>query len=207
MELDIDKIGEYSRQELREYYASHTIEDSTKMFRARALWEWRKKTKYCSCCGTELIESKDVTAMECPNCKQQIFPRIDPCIIVLIKRYVTDDAGNKKMQILLARHAQRNQDIYALIAGFVEAGEPIETTVKREIFEETGITVKNIEYRGSQSWPFPQQLMLAFHAEYESGKITLQEDEISDAQWFDPDNLPASPAPGSIAYQLIHGEV
>ena len=136
--------------------------------------------------------------MKCPNCGELLFPRIDPCIIVLVRK------GDK---ILLARHTQRNQDIYACLAGYVEAGETIENAVRREIFEETGIKVKNIQYRGSQSWPFPRQLMLAFYADYESGEIKVQEEEIEDAKWFDINDLPATPAPGSIAYKLIHGEI
>ena len=135
-----------------------------------------------------------MTARVCPDCGNIIYPRIDPCIIVLVY---------KEGKILLARHVQRNQDIYACIAGFVEAGEPIEHAVEREIMEETGLKVKNIRYFGSQSWPFPAQLMFGFIADYESGEISLQAEEISDAQWFDPDHCPASPQPGSIAYRLI----
>ena len=198
MESIISNIDSYSRQELRQFYAEHDEETASKVFRAKALSEWRKKTVFCPRCGARLVESKDFTAMQCPDCGELLFPRIDPCIIVLVRK------GEK---ILLARHAQRNQDIYACLAGFVEAGETIENAVRREIFEETGIKVKNIQYRGSQSWPFPQQLMLGFYADYESGEITLQKEEITDAQWFDRDNLPASPAPGSIAYKLIHNEI
>lgn len=198
LEEIISNIDSYSRQELRQFYAEHDEETASKVFRAKALSEWRKKTVFCPRCGAKLVESKDFTAMQCPDCGELLFPRIDPCIIVLVRK------GEK---ILLARHAQRNQDIYACLAGFVEAGETIENAVRREIFEETGIKVKNIQYRGSQSWPFPQQLMLGFYADYESGEITLQKEEITDARWFDRDNLPASPAPGSIAYKLIHGEI
>ena len=111
---------------------------------------------------------------------------------------------SKGDKILLARHAQRNQDVYTCLAGFVEAGESIEHAVRREIMEETGIKVKNIKYFGSQSWPFPANLMFGFTAEYESGEITPQADEIADAQWFDRDNSPATPPKGSIAYKLIH---
>ena len=198
LEEIISNIDSYSRQELRQFYAEHDEETASKVFRAKALSEWRKKTVFCPRCGAKLVESNDFTAMQCPDCGELLFPRIDPCIIVLVRK------GEK---ILLARHAQRNQDIYACLAGFVEAGETIENAVRREIFEETGIKVKNIQYRGSQSWPFPQQLMLGFYADYESGEITLQKEEITDAQWFDRDNLPASPAPGSIAYKLIHNEI
>lgn len=194
----ISHIDEYSRQELRQFFAEHDEETSMKVARAKALSEWRKKTVFCPRCGTRLIEDAELTAMKCPECGELLFPRIDPCIIVLVRK------GEK---ILLARHTQRNQDIYACLAGYVEAGETIENAVRREIFEETGIKVRNIQYRGSQSWPFPQQLMLAFYADYESGEIKVQEEEIEDAKWFDRNNLPATPAPGSIAYKLIHGEV
>ena len=96
--------------------------------------------------------------------------------------------------------------MYTCIAGFMEAGESAENAVKREVKEEVGLNIKNIRYRGSQSWPFPDQLMLGFTAEYESGELKLQKEEIADAQWFDRDNCPASPKPGSIAYRLIHEE-
>jgi NAD+ diphosphatase len=195
----LSNIDSYSRQELRQFYAEHDEETSSKVFRAKALSEWRKKTVFCSRCGARLVESSAFTAMQCPDCGELLFPRIDPCIIVLVR---------KEGKILLARHTQRNQDIYACLAGYVEAGETIENAVRREIFEETGIRVRNIQYRGSQSWPFPQQLMLGFYADYESGEITCQKEEIEDARWFDPDNLTvATPAPGSIAYKLIHNEI
>ena len=87
----------------------------------------------------------------------------------------------------------------------MEAGETIEQTVVREVREETGLTVKNVRYAGSQSWPFPDQLMLAFYCEWERGEIQVQMEELKQAQWFDKENLPKIPAPGSVAYNLIHG--
>ena len=113
---------------------------------------------------------------------------------------------SKADEILLAQHKNRGDGMYSCIAGFVEMGETIENAVKREVLEETGITVKNIRYVGSQAWPFPDQLMLAFRAEYESGEITIQEDELSDAQWFKRQTLPKVPGPGSVAHNLINGE-
>lgn len=179
---------------MREYFYGHTEQEAMLASRAKALISWRQNTKFCSKCGAMLQKHEGLTARVCPNCGQVVFPRIDPCIIVLVKR---------DGKILLARHVQRNQDIYACIAGFIEAGETVEHAVEREILEETGLKVKNIRYFGSQSWPFPSQLMLGFTAEWESGEIKVQEEEISDAQWFDPHHCPASPAPGSIAYRLI----
>lgn len=185
----------YKRIPLREFYSTHNEDENFFAFRAKALFEWRKNTKFCSACGTKLKPHPVQTAFVCPDCGKIFFPKIEPCIIVLI---------SKDEKILLARHVNRNQDIYACIAGFMEAGESAEEAVRREIREEVGITVKNIVYRGSQSWPFPDQLMLGFTADYESGDLKLQKEEIADAQWFDRNNCPASPKPGSIAYNLIH---
>lgn len=190
----------YIIKPLREFYAENLKNKDIRfqVFRAKSLLNWRFSNKFCCHCGKPLDEHPLLTARICPECKNIIFPRIEPCIIVLVTK------GDK---ILLARHVQRNQNIYACIAGFIEAGESAEHAVEREVFEETGIKVTNIQYRGSQSWPFPDQLMLGFTAEYESGEIKLQKEELQDAQWFDRKNCPATPKPGSIAYQLIHGEI
>lgn len=188
----------YKRVALRQMYADMGEDDVLPYFRAKALAEWTANTRFCPRCGTRLVESETQTAMVCPDCKNIVFPRIDPCIIVLV---------NKGDKILLARHVQRNQDIYACIAGFMEVGESVEQCVRREIMEETGLKVKNIKYYGSQSWPFPQQMMLGFTAEYESGELKLQEEELSDAKFFDRDKCPANPRPGSIAYRMIHEPV
>lgn len=188
----------YTTKTIRQFFNESDEPTVFRVSRAKAIANWRQSTQFCCTCGTKLIESKEFTARQCPQCGKIHFPRIEPCVIVLVSR------GDK---ILLARHVQRNQDIYACIAGFIEGGESAEHAVQRELQEEIGITVKNIRYRGSQSWPFPDQLMLGFTAEYESGEICLQKDEIADAQWFSRDNCPASPQPGSIAYKLIHGEI
>ena len=189
----------YEVKTLRQAFADSKDEEETfRMSRARALATWNARTKYCCQCGTELTDAEELTAKVCKTCNRSIFPQIEPCMIVLV---------NKGDKILLARHAQRNTVFYSCLAGFIEAGESAEHAVAREIEEEVGIKVKNIKYRGSQSWPFPDQLMLAFTAEYESGEIKKQEDEIADAQWFDRSDLPTTPNPGSIAYKLIHQEI
>ncbi|WP_141102371.1 NAD(+) diphosphatase, partial [Acinetobacter baumannii] len=94
-------------------------------------------------------------------------------------------------------------NMYGLIAGFVEVGETLEEAVQREALEEVGLKLKNIQYMSSQPWPFPSNLMIAFRAEYESGEISLQEDEIADAQFFKFDQLPEIPFKGSIAHAMI----
>lgn len=181
---------------IRAKFAELGVDSCFSLSRAKALLEWRYNTRFCGRCGSELRNHETLTARVCPECGNLIFPRIEPCIIVVVSR-----ADGK---ILLAKHVQRNQQIYACIAGFMEAGETAEQAVRREILEETGLHVRNVRYYGSQSWPFPSQLMLGFTAEYESGELHLQAEELDDAQWFDRDNCPASPQPGSIAYRLIH---
>ena len=165
--------------------------------RAAALLNWLHNIQCCSFCGTHLRLSSAETAQECPQCGRIFFPVIAPCIIVLI---------NKGEKILLARHVQHTTDLYTCIAGFIEAGESAEDAVIREVYEEVGLKVKNIRYRGSQSWPYPNQLMLAFRAEYVSGDITVQKEELSEAAWFTRDALPPVPLPGSAAYRLICGD-
>lgn len=184
--------------QLREYFSSHSEEDITAAARMKGLLNWRRVTVYCPACGTALKDHPTENARICPACGKVHYPRIEPCVIAVIKR------GD---EILLLRHKQRNQDIYACLAGFVEAGETLEHALKREVREETGLEIKNIQYAGSQSWPFPDQLMIGFYADYESGEIKIQEDEISDARWFRRDNLPNCPRPGSISWKLIHFDI
>ena len=166
--------------------------------RAHSLLKWRKKKRYCSKCGTLMIDDKYETARLCPKCQEKLYPQVTPAVIVLIE---------KGDEILLARHIQRNNDIYTCLAGFVEPGESAKQAVVREIREEVGIEVQNIRYITSQAWPFPDQLMLAFKAEYKSGEIIPQEDEIEEAKWFKKNDLPAIPKEGSVAWSLITGEI
>ncbi len=162
--------------------------------RAHGFLSLRQYYKYCPSCGAPFSDHTQETALVCTGCNKLLFPRIEPAIIVLISK------GN---QILLAKNKLR-PDFYSCIAGFVEHGESLEQCVQREVKEETGLEIQNIRYSHSQPWPFPDQLMLGFFAEYKSGDIVLQESELSDAQWFDLDNLPVIPKEGSIAYDLIH---
>ncbi len=143
-------------------------------------------------------DDKYETARKCILCGHVTFPVIAPAMIVLVEK---DDS------ILLARHSQRNTDIFTCLAGYVEYGESAEESVAREVREEVGIEIENIRYVTSQSWPFPDQLMLAFRANWKSGELTPCRDEIDEAHWFSRDNLPAIPKPGSVAHMLITGEL
>lgn len=191
----IDPGDGYERRTLRGFFAERGEEEALPYFRAKALTEWLRRTRFCPRCGARLQPGDRATAMFCPECANMIFPRIEPCVIMLVSR------GN---DILLALHRNRNIRFHSCLAGFIEAGESAEHAVQREIMEETGIRVRNIRYFGSQGWPFPSQLMLGFTAEYESGEIRVQEEELQSAAWFPRNACPATPPPGSLAYRLIH---
>lgn len=163
--------------------------------RALGLVNWHNQTRYCPTCGSPLADSPAEVARVCAPCDRTIFPRISPAIIVLVRK------GDR---ILLARHTHRNQDIYACIAGFLEHGESLEDCVRREVREEVGIEIANVRYAGSQSWPFPDQHMVAFYADWASGELIPDPAEIDEARWFDPKNLPNTPAPGTVAWKLIN---
>ena len=158
------------------------------------LLEWEGATRYCGRCGGEMAPAKEMNARACTGCGLVVFPRISPAVIVLVER---------NGQVLLARATRFAAELYSVLAGFVEPGESLEETVHREIREEVGIQVKNIRYFGSQPWPFPDSLMVGFIAEYAGGEIRIDETEIDDAGWFDPDRLPMIPGKMSIARKLI----
>lgn len=164
--------------------------------RALGLLNWRRQTRYCGRCGAPMAEHPVEIARQCTACGNVVWPDVSPAVIVRVER---DDG-----KILLARHAYRNRDIFACIAGHLDTGETAEECVRREVREETALEIDSIRYRGSQHWPFPNQLMLAFTARYASGTIRVQETELLEAGWFDPAHLPPTPPPGSVAYKLIH---
>lgn len=165
--------------------------------RAHGFLRLRSEYRFCPTCGKALVDDGKFAARKCTGCGKLIFPRIEPAVIVLVSK------GEK---ILLAVNKNYKTKRYSCIAGFVEHGETVEECVRREVLEETGLCVKNICYRGSQPWPFPDQLMLAFTAEWESGEIKIQEEELLSAQWYDRNNLPDNISPkGSAAYNLIFG--
>ncbi len=155
---------------------------------------WEESSKFCGYCGTELTRLPKEWGKQCNNCNNHHFPRIHPCSIGLVI---------KGDEILLVRKPEWIKDRYGLVAGFVEFGESLEESMVREIAEETGITVNNVRYLGSQSWPFPSQIMNGFVTDYVSGEIKLQEDELEAADWFKLDELPNLPPRRSIARYLI----
>lgn len=179
---------------LRELF-DHVDEDLFMLAgRASQIVDWDRNHQYCGRCGTPTNDRHDERSRVCPSCGFTHYPHIAPAIIVAIIR---------ENRILLA-HADRFQSkFYSVLAGFVEPGETFEACVMREVMEEVGIKVRNIRYFGSQPWPFPNSLMVGFTAEHESGEITIDGVEITEAGWFPANNLPRIPGRISIARRLI----
>jgi|TARA_B110000438_G_C15807396_1_gene648066 NAD+ diphosphatase len=187
-------IGGESRS-LRSLLFGKSDDDFTVAGKASQILDWYNSHRFCGSCGTLTIQHESQRAVICESCKAQYFPRINPCVIMLVVR------GN---EILLARSARFKSGFFSCLAGFIEVGETAEDTVLREVKEEVGIEVQNIQYIKSQSWPFPSQLMLGYLAEYKSGDIVPEPGEIEEAGWYDVNNLPNAPAPGiSVAGELI----
>jgi NAD+ diphosphatase len=162
--------------------------------RAVQIIDWDRTHQFCGRCGARTKTHPTERAKECPQCGTLHFPRLAPAIIVLVER---------GREMLLARARRFPTAMYSTLAGFVEPGETLEEAVVREVQEETGITVKEIRYFGSQPWPFPHSLMIGFTASYAGGQITLSDEENVDAGWFTADNLPSLPDKMSIARKLI----
>ncbi|MBF0278074.1 MAG: NAD(+) diphosphatase [SAR324 cluster bacterium] len=162
--------------------------------RAQQIIEWNRTHQYCGKCGQKTSMHSEECSRVCDPCSLRFYPRLSPAIIVLVSR---------EEELLLARGPRTPENFYSTLAGFVEAGESAEECVHREVKEEVGICIKKLNYFNSQAWPFPNSLMLGFHAEYESGELVLQKDEIIDAQWFHYSNLPKHPGRVSISGWLI----
>ena len=162
--------------------------------KAEELLYWDGNTQYCGRCGAPM-KRETAISKRCTNCGKEVWPQVCPAIIVRIRK--GDD--------ILLVHARnfRRSEMYGLVAGFVETGETLEECVIREVREEVGLTVANIRYFGSQPWPYPCGLMIGFTADYVSGDLCLQEEELSRAGWFNRDNLPPIPDKMSIARRLI----
>jgi len=164
--------------------------------RAAQIHHWQSDHQYCSRCGHPCNQHDHELAMVCTHCDYRQYPRINPCVIVLVTK---DDKA------LLARNSRFKGGFYSCLAGFIEAGESAEQALHREVLEEVGIEIGNFDYYGSQSWPFPHSLMLGFYAEWKSGKIVPDGEEIIEVDWFDAGHLPEIPTHGSIAHSLIDG--
>ena len=162
--------------------------------RASEIVEWERAHRFCGRCGGRTEACGEPLARRCVECGSLHFPRLSPAVLVSVTR------GDR---ILLARSAHFPPGMFSTLAGFVDPGESLEETVVREVREEVGIEVANVRYFGSQPWPFPSSLMVAFTAEHASGELTPDPAEIEEAAWYAADEIPTVPPPISLARALI----
>jgi len=166
--------------------------------RALQLIDWDRTHQYCGACAAPTRARTEERSRQCPECGLTVYPRLAPAVMCLARRGT---------ELLLARQARFPHGMYSALAGFVEPGETLEQCVEREVQEEVGVRVRGLRYFASQPWPFPHSLMIAFHAEFESGEIRVDGVEIEEAQWFDIGRLPRIPARISIARRLIDAAI
>jgi len=173
-------LGEF--QELRFLGTVLPPDEANLAAHARALVIWHASQMFCGICGSPAHSAAAGNSRVCANkdCGREIFPRVDPAIIVL----VSDGEC-----CLLGHQANWPEGLYSTIAGFVEPGESLEDAVRREVYEETNVHVGKVSYHSSQPWPFPSSLMLGFVAEATSRDILLNDGELDDARWFTREDL------------------
>lgn len=159
------------------------------------LYRWYESRKYCGRCGKKMRPHEKERMMYCLECGNQEYPRIMPAVIIGV---VDGD------RILMSKYADRDFKKYALIAGFAEIGESIEDTVRREVMEEVGLKVKNIRYYKSQPWSFSDTLLLGFYADLDGDdKVTLDEEELELAEWFERDKIPVKESDLSLTNEMM----
>jgi NAD+ diphosphatase len=174
------ELGEF--QDLRYLGTVLPADEANLIAHARALVLWHASQVFCGICGSAAQPGAAGNSRICTNdaCRREIFPRVDPAIIVLVE---------KGESCLLGRQQNWPEGRYSTIAGFVEPGESLEDAVRREVYEETNIRVGRVSYHSSQPWPFPAALMLGFIAEAKTADIVLNDGELEDAQWFTREQL------------------
>lgn len=193
--FSIDQVNYYLiREEALDRLPGYTMEDiiifrnlgpqvnGFALITGYQLHNWYESRKFCGKCGHPLVPDARERMMYCPHCKNTEYPKISPAVIVGVRN------GNR---LLMSKYAGGTARRYALIAGFAEIGETLEETVKREVMEEVGLKVKNIEYYKSQPWSLSSSLLMGFYCDLEgSDQIVLEEDELSEAQWFEREEIP-----------------
>ncbi|MCI6061032.1 MAG: NAD(+) diphosphatase [Dorea sp.] len=193
--IDPDNFPEYHLED-KQYFRS--ARPKYRQFAAVTGWQlyrWYQSRRYCGRCGEPMIQDEKERMMRCPQCGLMEFPKICPAVIIGLTH------GNK---ILMSKYAGREFKKYALLAGFNEIGESIEETVRREVMEEVGLKVKNIRYYKSQPWSFTDTLLLGFFCELDGDDtITLDQDELALAEWFEREEMPVKEEDLSLTNEMM----
>ena len=156
---------------------------------------WYKNHRFCGRCGKPLQHGKTERMVYCPDCKTMLYPQICPAVIVAVRN------GNK---LLVSKYANRHYTRMALLAGYTEIGETIEQTVHREVMEEVGIKVKNLQFYKSQPWCFTDTLLFGFWCDLDGDDtLTVDTNELAMAQWVERENLPDDPEKASLTMEMM----
>ena len=185
--------GESVWMELRASYGRLAASDFALAVKGSELVHWDATSRYCSVCGAATVRAGEIMK-RCGGCGREIFPQLSPAAIVLVRR-------GREALLVHARTFRR--PFFGLVAGFVETGESLEECVVREVREETGLEICNVRYFGSQSWPFPAQLMVGFTADWKAGDVVFADGELTEGGFFSPENVPLIPTRPSIARSMI----
>ena len=167
---------------LREAAPVLAPDDANMSAMASGLITWHSKHRFCGSCGAATASQAAGHERKCTECGTIQFPRTDPAVIMLVS---SGDGG----RCVLGRQKVWPQGMYSTLAGFVEPGESLEDAVAREVYEEVGLRVDSVVYGSSQPWPFPQSLMLGFHAIAVTEELHVHPEEMEDARWFSRDEL------------------
>lgn len=194
---DVPEAGELG--DLRFFGSLLPRADLEVAFAARGILHWHRQARFCGACGGATRPRKGGWQRECQSCKSELFPRTDPAVMALVTH---------RGRALLARQPAFPAGMYSALAGFAEPGESLEQTLAREVLEEVGLQVGEARYLGSQSWPFPQSLMVAFEAEATSDDVRLDPAELEDSRWVTRDEILAPqgfaiPPAISLAHQIL----
>lgn len=187
---------------LRESWQMLPEKDYRAAAKGAELLNWSKSTRFCSVCGAKLHRASDISK-SCPECEREVFPSLWPAIVVLVIKESPDGDPAKEEALLVHARTLSRPTVQTLVAGFVETGESLEECVAREVKEETDLEIDDIRYMGSQSWPFPHQLMLGFKARYKGGELKFADGELTAGGFFRKDNLPDLPTLPSLSRRII----
>ena len=190
--VEVDNYELFSRRDLREKHPQYLSFAGITAFQ---LHDWYSNNRFCGRCGSAMRHDEKERMMRCDACGRLEYPRISPAVIIGVTN------GNK---LLLSKYAGRAYTKYALLAGFVEIGESVEETVKREVMEEVGLKVKNITYYKSQPWSFSDTILMGYYAELDGeDQITLDTEELALAEWFERDEIPVKEPGISLTNEMI----
>lgn len=191
-DIEVEDYELFTRRDLREKHPQFLAFAGITAFQ---LYNWYSSNRFCGKCGSVMRHDEKERMVRCDNCGQMVFPKISPAVIIGVTN------GNK---LLLSKYAGRTYTKYALLAGFVEIGESVEETVKREVMEEVGLKVKNITYYKSQPWSFSDTILMGFYAELDGDDaITLDTEELALAEWFEREEIPVNDISISLTNEMI----